>query len=155
AQGRRSRCWPTLSGPGVTLGLDIRAKAAIIYFGMLIKSQRERMPRVLDQQKMARVNRAACLDLARLSGETSRIQMAHALGCTPTTVTRIVNGLTDRGLLIEGQALRNGRGRPRQGLRLNETWGHVLAVSITHTLTLGVASLGGRIIERRRLASEE
>lgn len=76
-------------------------------------------------------------DLARIS-EFGRAAVAHRL-----------DQLIGLGLVLEGDVLSVPRGRSPRGLLFNEARGHVLCADIgARGMFVGLADLGGRIIER-------
>ncbi len=57
--------------------------------------------------------RSAILDLIRSSGQISRTQLAERSGLTESTISKVVRGLIDRGLVVEGgHAASTGGKRP-------------------------------------------
>lgn len=67
---------------------------------------------------LAQFNERAVIHALRVLGPTSQAELAHNTGLAPQTVSPIVRGLLQRGLLQEARTESVGRGRPRVILEL-------------------------------------
>jgi predicted NBD/HSP70 family sugar kinase len=69
---------------------------------------------------LQKLNTRRVIATIRSNGSLSRLQLTHLLGVTPSTVTRLVNELVERGLLAEEDdpARRGQKGYPAKLLRL-------------------------------------
>ena len=102
------------------------------------------------QESVRGANRAALLKLALDHPDIDRTLMAEMTNLTTPAVTRISQELIAAGLLVETGALDGGgRGRKRQGLRLNPNGGYVLGVSVLAFNTgVTLCNLAGKVVAR-------
>ncbi|WP_394216816.1 ROK family protein [Brachybacterium vulturis] len=63
---------------------------------------------------------AAALALLGARGSMSRTMIARELGISPATVTQIIKGLVERGLVVELESVPSGGGRPSRMLGLRK-----------------------------------
>jgi predicted NBD/HSP70 family sugar kinase len=102
---------------------------------------------------MLEVNEFLVLDLVRERGETTRPEIAEALGLSASTVSRIVARLVLEGLILEVGVQAGAAGRPRSRIAFNPRAGGLLAVDLGGTRCHGaLADLSGEILfedERR------
>lgn len=108
-----------------------------------------------NQEGMWRANRLAALEAVRRAGALSRVEIARALNLTPAAVTKIASDLIWIGLLNEDSRRHASGGRPRAPLALNPDWGRAVAISMTHTLAIGLVDMAGHLLRWRRLAERE
>lgn len=99
-----------------------------------------------NHRAMARSNRTTALEMVRRCGAVSRVELAERLRLTPASMTRIAGRLLEMGLLRERPTREHSGGRPRTLLEVNPDWGHVVTVSLSHSLDVGVADMAGRLV---------
>jgi len=104
------------------------------------------MIRRVSKEDMARMNRSAAARLARREGGLSRAELARRLSLTPAALTDIASDLLGWGILREGVGRRQGLGRPATRLELAPDWAHVVTVSLTRSLAVGIVNLAGELI---------
>ena len=114
---------------------------------------------VINHEMMAMVNARLVLQSVRWHQPTYRAAVAKQTQLKRPTVTKIVNGLIDRGYLQEVacETDENARmGRPPKLLQINANLGHVLAIDLEPdhirigltNLLLGMLSYKERLIDR-------
>lgn len=92
---------------------------------------------------MLEMNAALVLEHVRRRGESSRPEIASALGLSAASVSRIVRRLIDEGRLVEGPGASTG-GRPRSVIRFNPLAGCVIGVDLGGSRSHGIlADLAG------------
>ena len=92
------------------------------------------------------VNRAIVLNLIRIHQPISRVELSERTGIHRSNVSDIVDGLLDKGLLVESRAVPRGRGRVPIMLSLNADKVRVVGVSIRAAQTeIALAGLTGQI----------
>lgn len=98
-----------------------------------------------------RVGRTRLLAQLASSGTASRADLARATGLAPSTVTSLVAGLIEEGLVTEAESVGpGGIGRPGQLIRLGRGAGAVLGVDLgRHHLKVAVADLSHTLLARR------
>ena len=108
----------------------------------------------LNQERMARHNRAAALMLIRRTGGISRMELAERLHLARSAITRISSQLLDAGIVR--QVALNGlrRDEPRSKLVLNADWGYVVAVILTYDLAVSVVNLAGEVMHREHIRGD-
>lgn len=94
-------------------------------------------------------SRAAVLDLIRAAGTISRVGLINASGLTGGTISTVVRGLIDDGLVVETGHAESTGGKRRVMLALNHfaryaVGVHLDAARITYVLT----DLGGSVVAR-------
>jgi predicted ArsR family transcriptional regulator len=79
------------------------------------------------------------------SGETSRVELANALGLSTATVTNIVTDLLDKNLLYESRQAKSTVGRKTTLLKFNGELFYVLTVEINadNYLSVSITDLDG------------
>jgi len=113
------------------------------------------LARRIKHQDMSRRNRAEVLSLIRRTGALSRMQLAQQLRLSPAALTKIASELLEAGILRQEPVLDLSPSQPRALLNLNPDWGHVLTVSITYNLAVGIVDLSGKVVEMSRLAGDD
>lgn len=83
-----------------------------------------------DQTLARKHNRAQILNRLRLQGAISRATLAKQTGLTRSTISRIVEELSDENLVHEISASKNDRGRPGVLLSLNPKSGAAIGLEI-------------------------
>lgn len=73
-------------------------------------------------------NRLQVLKAIRRSEPVARTDLVGLTGLAGGTITQLTADFVRRGVVIEEKAATGGLGRPRMGLRINATGGHVLSV---------------------------
>lgn len=102
------------------------------------------MPAAVRHSSMLEVNEYLVLEHVRREGETSRPEIARALGLAPSSVSRLVRRLVVEGLITEGPGSSTG-GRPRTVLSFNSRAGSVIGVDLGGTRCHGaLADLAGQ-----------
>ena len=89
---------------------------------------------------MLEMNAALVLDHVRARGESTRPEIAAALGLSAATVSRIVRRLIDEGRIVEVPGASTG-GRPRSTIRFNPLAGCVIGVDLGLVIPDGRKSL--------------
>ena len=74
------------------------------------------------------LNRLQVLKAIRRSEPVSRTDLVKLTGLAGGTITQLTADFVRRGVVIEEKAASGGLGRPRMGLRINASGGHVLSV---------------------------
>ncbi|NYI03731.1 ROK family transcriptional regulator [Allostreptomyces psammosilenae] len=96
--------------------------------------------------------RAEMFALVLTDGPISRTGIAHRLGVSPSTVTRLLLPLVEGGYLQESQATRTGPGRPQLLLRVNARKHAVVGIKIGPGRVVGVLTdMAARVIARGSL----
>lgn len=99
------------------------------------------------------INRALVLSNLRENPNCSRSHIARNTGLRQATITKIVNDLIDRGMVVETKLLRNARGRRSIGLQLNSSHYMVICLRLSRTYVLaGLYDIAGK---EYRFAREE
>lgn len=103
-----------------------------------------------DLAGMRRVNLARVLHEVRLEPGLSQRDVAERTGLAAGGVSSLVNELLDaRVLVLDAPATPQGRGRPKQVLGLADDYADLVAVSLTRTAVVALAStLAGRELAR-------
>jgi predicted NBD/HSP70 family sugar kinase len=103
---------------------------------------------------MGEFNQSVILDAVRRAPTgLSRVQLAHATGLSPQTISNISRRLLDMGLIVEAgrESLGFGPGKPRTMLRLNPEGRYALGVHLDPTvMTFVMLDLAGTVIARER-----
>jgi len=83
-----------------------------------------------------------------LRGSQSRVELAHRVGLSRASLTRIARELVEYGLVSEGEAqLRLTRGRPPEMLNLRPESAHFVGVKLTgEALYMVLTDLSGRVV---------
>lgn len=85
----------------------------------------------LDKQDIKIANRKMILSLMEEKSAVSRIELAKITNMSPTSMTRIIQELTDLGLVIPVEGVYSGVGRKSTMLSLNPDAFYVLGLNIT------------------------
>ncbi len=103
--------------------------------------------------------RAAVLDLIRAAGTISRVGLVNASGLTGGTISTVVRGLIDEGLVAETGHAESTGGKRRVMLELNHFARYAVGVHLDDArITYVLTNLGGAVvarISRAGAASEE
>ncbi|MEO1494596.1 MAG: ROK family transcriptional regulator [Pseudomonadota bacterium] len=93
-------------------------------------------------------NAALVLTEIRRRGETSRVDIAAALGLSAATVTAIVTDLLAQGLVRETDTVAaSGRGRPRRQITLNPTARFVAGAKLNRaSITVAILDFSGDVL---------
>jgi predicted NBD/HSP70 family sugar kinase len=104
-----------------------------------------------NQYDLGSFNEATILETIRQAGSISRTEISERTGLTQQSVSRILRGLIERGLLAEGDQLRSDKvGKPRTPVRLRPEAAHAAGVLVDpERMTCVLAELDGTVIERR------
>ena len=101
-------------------------------------------------------NRLRVLDTVRRRGAASRVEIVRETGLSRTTVSSLVNGLLEEGIVVERRetespAAERSRGRPAVRLTLNPSAGGVLGIDFGHQdVRVGVADLSCTLLADAR-----
>lgn len=102
-----------------------------------------------DGRRTATDNERVVMALLHRSGTASRADLARATGLTAQSITRLVDPLIARGLLVEGTPQIAGRGKPSAKLRLVADAAFSVGVSVmTDAVSLVLMDLTGAIRAR-------
>lgn len=87
------------------------------------------------------------LDLIRYRGPMSRADLAREAALAPPTLSRLVQQLLERGLVLEGDKVHDGqRGKPAQLLRLNASGAYVAGFALQSEYLEGcIADMEGAV----------
>jgi glucokinase len=97
--------------------------------------------------EMRALNRSSVLEWIRCNGPISRSQIAEELQVSLPTVMRIIDELTDQGLVKELGIRERSRGRKRRLLKFNGSEHAIIGIDLGGTKIYGaVADLDGRIL---------
>ncbi len=97
---------------------------------------------------VASANERQILDLVRRHRGASRADLARASGLTGQSLTRIVDGLIERGLVRFGPLEARGRGQHSSPVYIREDGAYTFGVSMmTDALSLGLMDFDGHIVE--------
>jgi predicted NBD/HSP70 family sugar kinase len=107
----------------------------------------------VDQHDLRRRNLGLVLRWLRDHGPRSRAKLAAEMGLTRSTVSTLVNELTDRGLVRPGQPQRGTVGRPGTSVELDGSsiCGIGAEVNVNHVSSLAL-DLAGRPIAEHKLS---
>lgn len=103
-------------------------------------------------------NRSLVLGLILDAAPLSRAQILDRTGLSRSTVARVLDELTDAGLIVEGPAAERplSRGRPVRGIMASPQIGHVMGADIgVGTTRIMWADLNGTILHRVRVDTPE
>lgn len=103
---------------------------------------------VADTAGLRAGNTARVLREIRLSGQTTRVDIASALNLSPATVTAVMSALLESDVIVEEKAAASpGRGRPRVLVSLNPDAHYVAGAKLNDgSLTTAVLNFKGEII---------
>ncbi|WP_047866364.1 ROK family transcriptional regulator [Rubrobacter aplysinae] len=93
-------------------------------------------------------NEQVVLELIRVNGGISRVEIAKRVGLTAQTVSNIVRRTLEKGLVVESEKVSPvSVGKPRVGLQINPQAGYALGVQIDcDEITLVVLDLAGGVV---------
>lgn len=107
-----------------------------------------------DQTIAKYLNELTILTMLRVQGQASRMEIARHLSVTPATVTRLVNNLTERGLVQDIELLTSNRqanrepGRPATNVTLNNTGAFFFGVEVgVNVLRFALLDLAACVVE--------
>jgi predicted NBD/HSP70 family sugar kinase len=93
--------------------------------------------------------RAAVLDLIRAAGTISRVGLVNASGLTGGTISTVVRGLIDEGLVAETGHAESTGGKRRVMLQLNHFARYAVGVHLDDArITYVLTNLGGAVVAR-------
>ncbi|MFD4668617.1 ROK family protein [Lentzea sp. NPDC058450] len=93
--------------------------------------------------------RAAVLDLIRAAGMISRVGLVNATGLTGGTISTVVRGLIDEGLVAETGHAESTGGKRRVMLQLNHFARYAVGVHLDDArITYVLTNLGGAVVAR-------
>lgn len=96
--------------------------------------------------------RGLVLDVVRESQEVSRVELAEITGLTQATISTVVRGMLDEGLLIESGAREFTGGKPRIKLMLNPRARCAVGVQLAADwITVCIVDAAGAIAARTRV----
>jgi predicted NBD/HSP70 family sugar kinase len=102
-----------------------------------------------DSTLLRRVNQSAVLETLREEGPLARSDIARRLQLSPPTITRIVAGLLESGLVFERDDGASTGGRPPTLLEFNARASSIIGVYIGQHMSGALADLNGQILRRR------
>ena len=114
----------------------------------------ETIPVGLGPKKIGEHNRSVALMHIRRCGKISRGDLAALMGLSLPSITSIVNGLLETGLIMETDASL-ARNEPRSLLAIDPDWGCVVCVSLTYNLAVGIVDLAGNTLSLERVAGDD
>lgn len=82
---------------------------------------------------LRRANRSLVLQKLYFSGSSSRLELSEHTGLSPATVTNVVTGLLDEGIVVEAGFEESSGGRPRAILEINSTHKYLVGVDLGET----------------------
>ena len=84
---------------------------------------------------LRRQNRQLVLQHTYFAQPISRLELSHALGISPATVTNVVGELLEEGVLLETGFEESQGGRPRTLLTVNAAHGYFIGIDVGETQT--------------------
>jgi predicted NBD/HSP70 family sugar kinase len=94
-------------------------------------------------------SKAAVLDLIRAAGTISRVGLINATGLTGGTISTVVRGLIDEGLVVETGLAESTGGKRRVLLQLEHSARYAVGVHLDHAnITYVLINLGGSVVAR-------
>ena len=110
------------------------------------------LPPVLRLSDLKTRHALLLVNTLRKHASLSRVELAKAMSCDNTTVTRTVRDLLSRGLLRPVGKTEREHGRPREQLSLNPSGGGVIGIALTPThITGALMDLAGNIRLREQI----
>lgn len=95
-------------------------------------------------------NERRVLHLVRRGVVATRAELAQETALTAQSISRIVDALVERGLLVMGERVNHGRGQPSVQLQLNRNAVHAVGLSImTDAVSGAVMNLAGDVVASR------
>lgn len=102
-----------------------------------------------DGRRTATTNERRLLSLLRRDGPQTRAELSRSTGLTAHSITRLIEPLIDRGLVLEDTPVAAGPGKPGAPLRLNGQAAFGVGVSImTDAVALALIDLNGNVLNR-------
>lgn len=100
------------------------------------------------------INRSMVLDLVRVKGPISRIQISKEVGISLSTTMRIIDNLMEEALVIPAGAGKSTGGRPGALVDFNQNGFAVVGIDLGGTKIYGsIHNLGGHVYREVRLPS--
>lgn len=109
-----------------------------------------------DGVRTATTNERAILSALRRGGPKTRAQLSRALDLTEQSITRLIEPLVRRGLVVEDRPVVSGRGKPGAPLRLDARAAHAVGVSVmTDAVAAAIMDLSGAVLARREIRLQD
>lgn len=105
----------------------------------------------INQENMARHNRATVLMHIRRSREISRVELSQKLNLGKPAITKISSQLLDSGIILEKDSGSVKRDKPRSVLYLNKDWGYVVVLSLMYELSIGLVNMAGDLVHKKHI----
>jgi predicted NBD/HSP70 family sugar kinase len=102
---------------------------------------------------LRRVNQAALLELIRVEGPITRLELARRLHLSLPTITRIVHNLVQDGIILEKTGADSSGGRRPSFLEYNFRSSLVVSVYVGEKMSGALADLNGAVLKRRTVNS--
>lgn len=97
-------------------------------------------------------NERMILEIVRRQGSVMRSQVAPSTNLTQPSVHRIVDALLEEGLLMLGEAVIHGRGKPSPALMLQPDAAYTIGISVnTDSISFGLCDFACRIVHEEML----
>ena len=147
--------YSTHGGRGVPVTKTVRHIVRSMRARDMRQSNRSATAKGADLRLMRELNRLLILNCVRVSGQITRVAVAHQTGLSRTTISSIVDELLADNLLFEGQTVDAAPtgGRRATLLHFNANAGFVIGIDLGRShLTLLLTNLAGEIIARRSSA---
>jgi predicted NBD/HSP70 family sugar kinase len=77
---------------------------------------------------LRRDNRSMLLSSLFFDHPRSRLELSEATGLSPASVSNVMRGLIDEGIVVEADAVESDGGRPRVLLRVSPEYGYVIGI---------------------------
>ncbi len=106
-----------------------------------------------DSTLLRKVNESAVLELIRENGPLTRAELARGLNLSLPTITRIVSGFFESGLVHELRLATSRGGRRPTLLEFNYRANLIIGVYVGREMLGALVDLRGEILERRSLPS--
>lgn len=118
--------------------------------GVLKENRPQTLWRGTNLARIGDFNEAVLVDAIRRSPNgRSRVGLVKATGLSPQTISNITRRMIDAGLVLEGERLKNGTGKPRTILRLDPRGAYALGVHLDpQMMTFVLLDLHGTVVER-------
>lgn len=99
---------------------------------------------------VASANERQLLDLVRRHGGVTRAELGRLTGLTAQSVVRLVDELSERGLVTFEAAVVHGRGKPSPLVRLAADYAYCIGISIaTDAVTIVLVDFAGQALAQR------
>jgi predicted NBD/HSP70 family sugar kinase len=119
------------------------------YTGSWLKEAAVRSPAPLSSPVVRRSNASTVLNVLQRLGKASRVDLARATGLTSTTACRLVDHLSNLGLIVPAEVdlSREGAGRRPAWYQFNRGMASIAAVDVGNESTrIALGDAGGRIV---------